>query len=150
MVCEFVTAFIFIVASVTFDPVPGDFVGLHSGKQSEPEILIFDRFFVRGLPSTFLPSDNPFFGNCVDQVFRVRIQFDFAGFFEEFECGDGGPEFHAIVGGHAEPCGDFFAVTAGCHHCAKAAGAGIALAAAVGMNDHTFHKAVSLELAVAA
>jgi hypothetical protein len=51
--CQLITAFIFRVTGVAFDPFPFDLMLTERGIQALPEIDIFNRFFVSGFPAAF-------------------------------------------------------------------------------------------------
>ena len=62
-----------------------------------------DSFFIFvAPPSIGLPPACPAFLDGKNEILRVTEYNDMAWFFEGFEAGDGGEDFHPIVGGFAE------------------------------------------------
>jgi hypothetical protein len=138
---EFVGAFVFIVASVAFDPLPVDLVTGYGGIEALPEVGVFEGVggFGGAAPAEAAPFIDPAFGHGVDEVFGVGVNGDVTGGAQGFEAGDGGEEFHAVVGGEGEAAGEFAAVLVVKEDGAEAAGAGVATGGAVGVEGDLFH-----------
>lgn len=131
---EFVAALVFGVAGVAFDPLPDDLVTADGVVEGAPEVGIFHGLFGGGFPLVAFPAEEPL-GDAVADVLGVGVQGDGAGFGEELEGLDGGAQFHAVVGGGGFAPVDFLAVFAVEEDCGPSADAGIAVAAAVGVDD---------------
>lgn len=135
---EGVAAFVFGVAGVAFDPEPGDVVGLGREVESFPEVSVLEVLVVGARPVARLPSAEPAFGHGVDEVAGVGGEGDFAGGGECLEAGDGGEEFHAVVGGARESAGEFASFSVEDEEGAEAAGAGVSFGGAVGVDGDSF------------
>ncbi len=135
---EEVAAFVAGVASVAFDPLPLHFVLCYGEVKGAPEVGVFDGLFGFGPPAVSFPTGQPT-GDAAFQVGGVGEEFDVARFFEGAEGFDGGLKLHAVVGGGRFTTAEFAHVRAVCKGRRPAAGARIAVATAVGVDDDFFH-----------
>lgn len=135
---EGVAAFVFGVAGVAFDPAPGDVVGGGGGVEALPEVGVLEGQVVGAGPAAGLPSAEPAFGHGIDEVAGVGVEGDLAGGGEGLEAGDGGEEFHAVVGGAGEAAGERAGLAVVDEEGAVAAGAGVSLGGAVGVDGDVF------------
>jgi len=103
--------------------------------QAPPQVFILDWLLVSGLPAPGLPAANPF-SHALHDVFAVGVQIDAAGPFQRLQRHDGRHQFHAVVGGQSLAAPEFLLMAAaGLQDGAPAAGARVALAGAVGVDD---------------
>ena len=114
-------------------------MGLDRGEETFPEVDVVDRLPVPLHPAGTLPVVQPPFGHRVDQIAGIRIKGDFTRFIQQFHRGDRGEDFHAVVGGVAKAAGKLAAVGFIQQNGAVAAGTGIALTGAVGVDLDRFH-----------
>ena len=112
------------------------------GQQFLPEVHVFDRLFVRLDPVFLLPGPEPAFFHRIADVLRIRIKLHRAGFPERGQGFQHAGDLHAVVGGQAEAARQFLAVIRAfqAEHGGPSAGAGIAQAGAVGMNNDLLHR----------
>ena len=119
------------MAGMALHPVPDDFVTARGQVERLPELTVLYRLLLAGLPAVPLPAMDPF-GDAVHDVFAVGIEVDSAGLLQRIERGDGGKQFHAVVGCLGLAARQFLGHAAVAQHCAPAAGPGIAGAGTVG------------------
>ena len=67
---QFVTAFVFRMTGVPFNPLPLDLVLAQGGIKPFPEIDVLDRFLIGSLPAAFFPVMDPL-GNSLTNVLAV-------------------------------------------------------------------------------
>ena len=108
---KFIAAFVERMAGVAFEPVPGDV--MLSGHEIElsPEVVVLDGLLVHRAPAACFPAPDPAL-DAVPQVFGVRVAMDFATLLEAAQRGDGGLEFHAVIGGGRFAAADFLGARA--------------------------------------
>ena len=138
---EFVAAFVVGVAGMAFDPVPVDFVVGSCSVEFAPEVGVFDGLLCAGAPTVAFPTGDPL-ADALADVLRVSVKIDIAGLFEDAQGFNGGLQLHAVIrrgGDAAFKLTNVFAVS---QHHGPAPGAGITVAAAVGMNDDFLHAGV--------
>lgn len=135
---EGVAAFVFGMAGVAFDPVPGDFVRHGGGIEAFPEVGVFEVLVVGAGPAAGLPAAEPAFVHGIDEVAGVGVESDLAGGRERLDTGDGGEEFHAVVGGAAEASGEFASFAVEDEEGAVAAGTRVSFGGAVGVDGNCF------------
>ena len=136
---EFVATFVLGVPGVAFDPVPLDLVLGGGGIEGAPEVGVFDGLLGSGAPAVAFPSGDPL-ADALADVLRVRVEVDVAGLFQTPQSLNGGLELHAVVRGGGDAALDLADVLSIGQHGGPATGAGIAMTAAVGMDDHFFHR----------
>ncbi len=138
---EFVAAFVVLVAGVAFDPVPVDFVVGGGGVEFAPEVGVFDGLLRAGAPAVAFPPGDPL-ADALADVLRIGVEVDLARLFEDAQGLDGGLQLHAVVRGGGNATLEFAHMLAVGQHDGPAAGAGVAVAAAVGMDDNFLHAGV--------
>lgn len=126
---------------VTLDPDGVDPVTFELAEESFPEICVEDRLFVGLAPAAAVPAFEPPPGDGIHEVAGIGVEGDFTRFFQRLESGDGGEEFHAVVRRLRESAAEFAAVGAVFEDCGPAAGAGVSVAGAIGVNDDFLHLA---------
>lgn len=131
---ELVATFVVIMPGMPLDPVPAHLVLQGRGIQGAPEILILDWLFAGRLPAVLLPAGQPF-RDAVADVLGVRVHLHGAGLFEVAERLDGRAQFHAIVRRGWLASTDLLAPSARLQNRRPSTHAGVAEAAAVGVND---------------
>lgn len=104
-----------------------------------PQVGVLEVLVAGAGPMAGLPAAEPAFGHGVDEVAGVGVEGDAAGGPEGLKGGDGGEEFHPVVGGAGESAGDFAGGSVAAEQDAEAPGAGIALGSSVGVDGDMFH-----------
>ena len=132
MVGQLVGALVFRVSGMAFYPLPGYLVLGDEPVEFLPQFGIFDWFFCSGFPAVLLPAVYPAF-HAVFNVLGIGVDGYPAGTGEGLEAAYDCGELHAVVGGVWLAAAEFFFVAAVAQQYAPAAGAGIALAGAVGV-----------------
>lgn len=123
------------VAGMAFDPFPCDLVGFDRRQQFLPQIGIGNRFLGSGLPPIFLPAIDPF-GDAIADIDAVGGKRHITRFGERVEGLNRRFHFHAVVGAVRFAAGKALFVATKAQDRAPTARAGIALARAIGCNDH--------------
>lgn len=72
-----------------------------------PEIGVFERFMGASFPAFLFPPVNPTFVHGVDEILGIRVNGDFAGFFECLDTRQCGEDFHAVIGRSGEASAEF-------------------------------------------
>src|SRR3546814_80089 len=121
------------MAGMTFDPLPMNGVRAGGVEQGLPEVGVLDGLSVGGAPAIFLPAENPF-GDAIADIDAVGEERDLARPFQRPQSFDGGHHLHAVVGGERFAARQFKFARALAKNDTPAAGAGIALAPAIGEN----------------
>ena len=127
---KLITAFVADIASVTFDPLPVDFVFGNLDVEQAPKIVVFYGLLVLGAPAVALPVKDPA-ADALAEILGVGEESDFAWFLQGREGFNGGLEFHTVVGGGGCAAEDFAFVGAEFQHGRPAARAGVAVTCAV-------------------
>lgn len=122
---------------MALDPFPFHLVALNGLIQPLPQIDIFDRFFVGGFPTAFLPVMDPT-GDALAHVLAVGAERHGAGHGQRFQRHDRRHHFHAVIGGQTESFAEGFFRLLIAQYRAVATGAGVAKAGAVGENFYLF------------
>ena len=135
---EPVGAFVLGMAGMALHPVPLDPVRRGGVEQFLPQLGILDRLLRRRLPAVAAPAVDPL-GDAVADIDAVGGEDHLAGALQRLQRADRGEQLHAVVGGHRLAAGKFLLVRAGADHGAPPAGAGIALAGAVGEDFNGYH-----------
>ncbi len=84
------------MARMPFDPLPSYTVALLRRVEALPEINIFHRLFVRGLPAVALPAKDPACYAVFD-IGTVGDNSQARWFFKPFQCVDRSQELHTVV-----------------------------------------------------
>ena len=135
---EGVTALIFDIACMASDPVKFNLVAIAQVQELRPEIGINGGFFAVAHPVIAPPAHGPALHDGVDDILRVGVDLDVAGFFEGLQCHDHGHDFHAVVGCVLEAAGQFFAVGSVEHNDAIAARSWVFQAGTIGIDCDVF------------
>src|SRR5919109_80336 len=83
---------------MAFGPFPACVVRVQKLVQHEPEILILNRFFIRGHPAVPFPCRYPFCNSILD-VPRIGNNCDGTAFFQPLQTFNDCGELHAVIGG---------------------------------------------------
>src|SRR5690606_34877795 len=131
---ELVATLVFRMAGMALQPVPSDVVAPDGLVQPAPEILVLHCGLGRGLPAIALPAVDPA-GDAVAQIDAVRVELDLHRPLERLQGADRRHELHAVVGGEVLAAGQLALRALPAEHRRPAARAGIAAAAAIGVDD---------------
>ena len=136
---KMVTTLVVGMTGVAFEPFPRDAVGRGQLVELAPEVVVLHGLTADGTPASGFPEPQPL-GDAFAEVLGVGEDLHFAGFPDGRESGNGGLEFHAIVGRGGFAAGDLANETVAAQDGRPATGAWIALARAVGMDHKMFHE----------
>lgn len=128
---EHVGAFVLRMAVVRLHPLPVDRVRRRRRQKRLPQIGVLHGFLVGGAPAVPLPAVHPL-GDAVPQVDRIGRQRHRARLRQCLQRLDRGGQLHAVVGGQRLAAPKLAFLPFGTQQRAPSAGAGIALAGAVG------------------
>ena len=134
---QLVGPFILRVAVVALDPDPFDPVRARGIDQFNPLVGIGDGLLRRIAPAILLPAKDPL-GDAIDHIAAVGVEMHPARLLERAEGVDYGGEFHAVVGRRLVAARHFLFMVSHAQDRAPAAGAGVALAGAIGENLDRF------------
>ena len=129
-----VSALVEFVPGVTAHPRPGEAVRLHRGMERLPQIAILDGLFVAGAPAVAHPAREPL-RHAPLHVFGIGVNLDRARSGERLKRGERGAQLHAVVGRQRRTALQHLLVRAEAQDRAPTAGAGIAGARAVGVDN---------------
>jgi len=131
---QLIAALVPLVTGVALEPLPVDFMAAGEDVQFTPEILIFDGIAFLGAPTASTPVLDPG-GDALAKVIGVGEHLDEAGAVKGLEPLDRRLKFHAVVGRRGYSSGEFPSLVLVHDDTRPGAGAGISLAAAVGVDD---------------
>ncbi len=123
---------------MALDPMPAHVVDVREVVQRAPQGLVLDRLSVLGLPPVGDPALDPR-ADAPSQVGRVGVHVDRAGAVPPLEVGQRGNrrfQLHAVVGRLWFVALEDHLVVCVNEHGGPAAGAGVRVAATVGVHDH--------------
>src|SRR5690242_12911012 len=103
-----------------------------------PQLGVLNGLLARGLPPVLLPPVDPA-SDPFEHVLAVRMERDAARLDQRLERADRGGQLHAVVGGRRVRAGQLLLVLAHAQDRAPPAGAGIALAGAIGEYFDVLH-----------
>src|SRR5689334_2707533 len=120
---------------MALDPAPLDLVAAIRDQFVEllPVLHVLDRLLGRGAPALRLPAADPL-GDAHANVLAVEIERYLARPLQPPEPFDDRLQLHPVVGGVEFPAEQLFFARPRLQPCAPAAGAGIALAGAIGVD----------------
>ena len=122
---------------MAFDPSPLDLVSRtrHHMVEGLPKFDVFNRLLGRCAPALGFPAMDPF-GDAFANIFAVEEQGDLTWALEGLEPLDHSSELHAVVGGAQLAAKKFVHMLARLQQNAPAAGAWVAFAGAIGVNNN--------------
>lgn len=106
-------------------PDPVDLVPLSLLVECFPEVAIDNLLLFAVLPPCLLPAEDPA-RHPFAEVLRVTGQPYLAGAFEGLEAGEGGGQFHSVVGGHGGKAGELLFMLTVTENRPPAPGTGVA------------------------
>lgn len=96
--CKLVTAVIIGILRVSLYPVQLDLMLFTKREKLVPEIRV-EGWAGLSLPVVFLPRFRPTLVECINDVFGIRIEINFAGFFQQLKGFNHPRKLHSVVGG---------------------------------------------------
>ena len=124
--CQFVTAIILRTISMTGNLDEFNFMLANNNQQQTPQILIFNRFTVAGLPSPLLPVIDPALLESIHNIRRIRMNSYMTPFFQCSESADHRKHFHTVVCGVRHASAQFLFMNAESKHSRPSPGPRIA------------------------
>src|SRR5687768_14095054 len=120
---------------MSFYPQPFDFMLIAQLVERAPEVLVLDRFVVRGAPAAFFPLMDPV-ADPELHILRIGVEPDAARLAQRFQRADDRRQLHAVVGGMRFAAEQLPRPAFVLQQRAPSARAGIALAGAIGVDLH--------------
>jgi hypothetical protein len=102
---EGIAALVLGITGVAAHPAEADAVALAEGEQAGPQVRVERRLALVLHPAVGSPADGPAIGDPLHDVARVGVERNGARSREQVERGDGGGQFHAVVGGEPVTAG---------------------------------------------
>lgn len=125
------------MSGMSFEPMPFDGVLADEPVECDPELLIFYRLFVGGLPPVLFPVVNPL-RDPLSQVLRIGVEVNDTGLFERPQSLDGRLKLHLIVGGCRMSAGDLSLFALKSENRAPSSRSRVTGACSVGINLDSF------------
>ena len=95
---KLVAALVEGIAGMPLDPLEGDPVLLAEGVKLQPKLLVFYVTACCGFPAVSFPVGDPVLGESIFEILAVGVKLRCCWGSEMGERGDGGSQFHAVVG----------------------------------------------------
>lgn len=125
------------MSGVPLKPVPLNCVFKNQSVEGDPQLLIFYRLFVSGLPSVLFPVVDPL-GDPLPQVLRISVEIHNARFLERSKSLNRRLKLHLVVGSGGVPTGDLFILALKSQDRAPSSRSWISGARSVGVDLNSF------------